>query len=136
MPSIVYQKDKRSGSTYAYRSTSFRDPDTGRPRSRREYLGRVDPATGEIVPKAGPGRRNRSKVGEPQTHSDAGEVLRALRYRDDEVARLEGEVERLSGIVGELRERNALLESAIGAVAADIAGLAPALEPQVHGLKS
>ena len=125
MPSIVYQTDKRSGSTYAYRSTSFRDPDTGRPRSRREYLGRVDPATGEIVPKAGGGRRNRSKVGEPEARADAGEVLRALRYRDDELARLEGEVARLSGLVGELRERNALLESAIGAVAADIAGLAP-----------
>jgi hypothetical protein len=125
MPSIVYQTDKRSGSTYAYRSTSFRDPDTGRPRSRREYLGRVDPATGEIVPKAGGGRRNRSKVGEPEERADAGEVLRALRYRDDELARLEGEVARLSGLVGELRERNALLESAIGAVAADIAGLAP-----------
>ena len=125
MPSIVYQTDKRSGSTYAYRSTSFRDPDTGRPRSRREYLGRVDPATGEIVPKAGGGRRNRSKVGEPEARADAGEVLRALRYRDDELARLEGEVARLSGLVGELRERNALLESVIGAVAADIAGLAP-----------
>ena len=127
MPSIVYQTDKRSGSTYAYRSTSFRDPDTGRPRSRREYLGRVDPATGEIVPKAGGGRRNRSKVGEPEARADAGEVLRALRYRDDELARLEAEVERLSGLVAELRERNALLESAIGAVAADIAGLAPAM---------
>ena len=64
-------------------------------------------------------------MGEPEARADAGEVLRALRYRDDELARLEGEVARLSGLVGELRERNALLESAIGAVAADIAGLAP-----------
>ena len=56
--SIVYQTDRRSGSTYAYRSEPTRDPKTGRPSQRRTYLGRVDPETGEIVPKAAPGRRN------------------------------------------------------------------------------
>lgn len=123
MPSIVYQKDSRSGSTYAYRSTSYRDLETGRPRSKKEYLGCVDPTTGKIIPKAGPGRRNRAKLDEPEAQLNEDELLHAFKYRDDELARLQGEVERLSGIVEELRERNARLEAAIGAVAADIAGL-------------
>ena len=51
MSCIVYHRDPKSGSTYAYRSESYRDPATGKPRNRKEYLGRVDPETGEIVPK-------------------------------------------------------------------------------------
>ena len=48
---------------YAYRSESYRDPVTKQPKSRRTYLGRVDPVTNEIIPKAEKGRRNRIPVG-------------------------------------------------------------------------
>lgn len=107
VPSIVYQTDKRSGSTYAYRSTSYRDPETGRPRSKREYLGRVDPATGEIVPKAAAGRRNRSKVGELPAEPSLADKM---KDRDDELEALRTEVV-------SLRQRVAELEAALGGVA-------------------
>jgi len=141
MPSIVYQKDSRSGSTYAYSSTSFRDPQTGRPRTKKEYLGRVDPETGKIVPKARKGRRNRTKLGEPATRVNEAELLLALRYRDDELERLEAEVERLSAFsddadrlqalereVEQLRERNALLEAALRSLIKAIASASEAAE--------
>lgn len=118
MSSIVYQHDKRSGSTYAYRSTSFRDPQTGRPRCRREYLGRLDPATGEIVPKAGPGRRNRSRLGGEEA------AAQARAARDSEAL---AEVERLNRVVRVLRERNETLESAVDSMHAAVAAAAEAL---------
>lgn len=60
MPTIIYKTDKKTGNVFAYRSTSYRDPVTKRPRSRQEYLGRVDPVTGDILPKGTDGKRNRS----------------------------------------------------------------------------
>ena len=66
MACIVYRVDKKIGTKYAYRSESYRDPVTKMPKSRRTYLGRVDPETGAIVPKAQEGKRNRSKLGVDQ----------------------------------------------------------------------
>jgi transposase len=47
---IIFQKDKRVGITYAYENEAFRDKAKQQPRSRRKLIGKVDPATGEIVP--------------------------------------------------------------------------------------
>lgn len=58
MPAIVYQKDKRSGITYAYQSISFWDKEKKQSRAHRTLIGRVDNITGEIVPTDG---RNRKK---------------------------------------------------------------------------
>ena len=59
MAAIVYQKDKRSGITYAYESISFWDKEKKQSRARRTLIGRVDNITGEIVPTDG---RNRKKT--------------------------------------------------------------------------
>ena len=119
MSSIVYQHDKRSGTTYAYRSTSFRDPDTGKPRSRREYLGRVDPDTGEIVPKAAPGSRNRSRLGGEEAASQS---------RAAQEAEVREEIERLRSELSALRERNARLESALSAMMGALVAAGDALD--------
>ncbi|MDF1618814.1 IS1634 family transposase, partial [Petrocella sp. FN5] len=55
-----YQKDKRSGITYAYESISHWDKEKKQSRSKRKLIGRVDDATGEIVPTDGRGRKNKS----------------------------------------------------------------------------
>lgn len=49
MSCIVYQIDKKSGAKYAYESISYWDKEKKQPRSKRKYLGRVDPETGEII---------------------------------------------------------------------------------------
>lgn len=49
MSCIVYQTDKRTGIKYAYESVSYWDKDKKQPKSKRKYLGRVDPQTGEIL---------------------------------------------------------------------------------------
>ena len=45
MSCIVYLTNKKTNTKYAYRSESYRDPETKKPKSRRTYLGRVDPVT-------------------------------------------------------------------------------------------
>ena len=57
MASIVYQKDKRSGITYAYRSESYWDKEKKQSRAKRKLIGRLDKETGEIVPTDGRGRK-------------------------------------------------------------------------------
>ncbi len=52
MASIVFQKDKRSGITYAYESVS-----------KRTLIGRVDDRTGEIVPTDGRNRKKKAEEG-------------------------------------------------------------------------
>ena len=49
MSSIVFVTDKQ-GRRYAYRSFSYWDKEKKAPRSRKEYLGRVD-EQGNIIPK-------------------------------------------------------------------------------------
>ena len=63
MAFTVYQTNKKTGMVYAYRQEAYRDPETKRPKSRRTYLGRVDPVTHEIVEKETDGKRNRKKLG-------------------------------------------------------------------------
>ena len=62
MSCIVYITNKKTNTKYAYRSESYRDPVTKQPKSRRTYLGRVDPETNEIIPKATNGKRNRTPI--------------------------------------------------------------------------
>lgn len=49
MSCIVYQVDKKTGTKFAYESVSYWDKEKKQPRSKRRYLGKVDPATGEII---------------------------------------------------------------------------------------
>lgn len=52
MSCIVYQTDKKTGVKYAYESVSYWDKDKRQPRSKRKYIGKVDPETGEIITKS------------------------------------------------------------------------------------
>ena len=110
--SIVYQRNK-NGSVYAYRSESYRSPTTGKPTSRREYLGRVDPETGEIVPK----RSRRGSATEPVA-PEAPSVPEAADTRVAELEarnrELEARVEELVGILTELRAMSAAFDATIG----------------------
>ena len=54
---ITYNKDKRSGLTYAYETTYVWDKEKKQSRSKRTLIGRVDETTGEIVPTDGRGRK-------------------------------------------------------------------------------
>ena len=48
--SIVKMKNKKTGVTYVYESTSYWDKEKRQPRNKRRLIGKLDPSTGEIVP--------------------------------------------------------------------------------------
>ncbi len=86
MSCIIYQTNKKTGIKYAYKSESYRDPVTKKPRSKRTYLGRVDPITDEIIPKAETGKRNRAAISDTsipdnvrEELSDRNETIRILQ---------------------------------------------------------
>lgn len=54
---ITYNRDKRSGKTYAYETTYTWDKGKKQSRSKRTLIGRLDGETGEIVPTAVRGRK-------------------------------------------------------------------------------
>ena len=61
MPAIVRQTNKNTGITYVYESVSYWDKAKKQSRAKRVCIGKVDPATGEIVPT-----RKRKAKAEPE----------------------------------------------------------------------
>ena len=59
---IVYQKDKRSGITYAYESQAWWDKEKKQSRSKRILIGRLDVATGKIIPTDGRCRKDKDSL--------------------------------------------------------------------------
>lgn len=59
MTAIVYQKNKATGVTYAYESTSYWDKEKQQSRAKRKCIGKLDPVTGEIVPNVKPNSDSR-----------------------------------------------------------------------------
>ena len=99
---IVYQKDKRSGITYAYENKAYWDKEKKVSRSKRTLIGRVDEATGEIVPTDGRGKKRSPYQKVEKTKRD--EIMDRIRPMGiselrKEVIRLETELTGLkSGI--------------------------------------
>ncbi|MEE3394015.1 MAG: hypothetical protein VZR23_10170 [Lachnospiraceae bacterium] len=96
MSCIVYQTDKKTGAKYAYESVSYWDAEKQQPRSKRKYIGRVDPETGEIIT----GRRKRRSDIETAALSNDQDDTKAsvqsiapdlLREKDAEIAALRRE---------------------------------------------
>ena len=105
MACIVYQIDKKTGTKFAYESTSYWDKEKKQPRSKRRYLGKVDPETGEIIPSR--------SVDAPikLAEADAAEIIRlrtVVGEKEKEIAelnrKLAAETEKNQKLVLRLRE--------------------------------
>lgn len=87
---IVYQKDKRSGITYAYESRAYWDKEKKQSRAKRTLIGRVDPGTGEIVPTDGRMRKARERAAEPDYKALYEQALARIAELESEIAELRG----------------------------------------------
>ena len=108
MSFTVYQTNKKTGVVYAYLQTAYRDPVTGRPKSKRTYLGRVDPVTKKVVPKGTDGRRNRSKLGTQTILDEDRELSTKGICNQEEVDLIKSQrllIEKLSAENNRLREK-------------------------------
>ena len=102
MPSIVYQTDKKTGIKYAYESTSYWDKEKKQPRSRRKYLGKVDPETGEIIPCKKDD--NPIRISE----ADATEIVRLrtrLTEKENKIRLLEDELQKAKAVLEDQTNR-------------------------------
>lgn len=95
MSSIVYQTNKTTGSVYAYEAESYRDPVTKKPKSRRKYLGRVDPITKKIIPKAEDGKRNRSKSADENSYLP-DDIILEIKNQKEQIRQLQLQVAELT----------------------------------------
>ena len=100
MASIVYQTDKKTGIKYAYESTSYWDKEKKQPRSKRKYIGKVDPETGEIIPCR--------KETAPISSEDATEIIRlrtTVAEQEKEITLLEAELQKIKMALDEQTNR-------------------------------
>lgn len=92
MSCIVYQIDKKTGTKYAYESESYWDSAKQQPRSRRKYLGKVDPLTGDII--QGRKKKTSAESGiKPDEHQASAEssYLALLQEKDRMISLLKSE---------------------------------------------
>ena len=98
MSCIVYQTNKKTGITYAYESISYWDKEKKQPRSKRQYIGRVDNETGEIIPK-----------------QDKKNNLQAKAFSSKELDKLISETEEKNRLIESLSEDNKRLKAQLAA---------------------
>jgi len=102
--SFVKLKDKKSGFIYVYESESYWDKEKKQPRNRRTLIGKLDEATGQIVPTRKKGQKNNSIPDTP----DVAELKEQLAEKEKTIADLNAELETLrkekADFVAQLKE--------------------------------
>lgn len=88
MSCIVYQTNHKTGAKYAYESASYWDKDKQQPRSKRKYIGKVDPVTNEIIRK--------KTSGEHSVHNDSTDT--------SGLPSLQEKIKGQDAVIAELRE--------------------------------
>ena len=116
MSFIAHYHNKRSGVTYCYRVTSYRDPVTGKPKSHRVLIGKLD-ESGEMVPTQKRGRPRKAD-------EDAvlgSDIVKALETKEveslkRELLRLKEERQSFLDQIDSLKAENRSLRKAISSV--------------------
>lgn len=94
MSSIVYQTNPSTGVKYAYESISYWDKEKKAPRSKRKYIGRVDPETGEII--KGTRKRKNSAASDEADSGNSRMLQDELEKKDAEIAGLKKQLEEMT----------------------------------------
>lgn len=90
--SVIKHKDKRTGITYVYESESYWDKEKQQPRSKRTLIGKIDDATGEIVPTDGRGKKRAEKKNEEKDNTAlCSELEQQLKEKDLIISQLTAE---------------------------------------------
>ncbi len=117
MSSIVYWTNKANGRTYAYRSESYWDKEKKQPRSKRTYLGRVDPETGEIIKGE---RKTKTATRELLEREPADVDNEAIRTLMEKVRCQEEELTVKQKQIQELEARLQKAQTAVSALASTV----------------
>lgn len=91
---IVKVHNKARNVTYVYESVSYWDKEKKQPRSHRKLIGRIDPATGDVVPT---GRWTKTDTS-AMSHSDTDykvlyeQAIATIAQKDVLIAELRGQL--------------------------------------------
>lgn len=105
--SLVKSRDNRTGITYVYESESYWDKEKKQPRAKRKLIGKLDEATGEIVPTDGRRRKRKSPEKETDTvvkhvADDLPDYEEQIRQKDIRIAQLTEENQQIKARLREL----------------------------------
>ena len=117
---IITQYHKDTDTTYVYESTSYWDAEKGQSRSKRKVIGKIDPATGEIVPTGKRGRKKKNP--EPERSEELAKMISLYEKAKADAAALKVENTRLSNEVSDLTKQNRKLLAALTKVQSIAAG--------------
>lgn len=118
MSCIVYQTNHKTGIKYAYESVSYWDKDKGQPRSKRKYIGRVDPETGEII----------QKKDAPSHSGDKGKAL------SSEIASLREKLKEKDKMIAGLREEIKEKDAAYKKLSSSVKKVMKAISSEFEGM--
>lgn len=117
MASIIKKLNKQTGVTYVYESESYWDKEKKQPRSRRKLIGKIDDATGEIIPTGGRGVRKKENLTDvsavPADRELAvlcQEQAQQLRQKETEILSLKKQILELTLTVKEYQRRLSKIE--------------------------
>ena len=112
---IIQQYNKASNTTYVYKSESYWVPELGQSRSKRKLLGKLDPATGEIVPcgKRGPKKKESKDNGEQIPASDYTKLREQYEQLQAETTALRLSLNEMEKEVSDLRKQNQRMKNII-----------------------
>jgi len=97
MACIVFQTNKQTGIKYAYESISYWDKDKKQARSKRKYIGRVDPETGEIITS----EHKKSRTADTGQNGDDASAL-IISKLQEELAEKDSQIDMLRNELGNL----------------------------------
>ena len=97
---IIHQHDKRSGITYVYESFSYWDKEKKMTRAKRKLIGRLDPATNEIIPTDGRNRKDKEKketIKEIDYKLEYEKLLKQVKSQEVLIDSLKKQIKELKG---------------------------------------
>ena len=114
---IIKQYHKDTDTTYVYDSVSYWDAEKGQSRSKRKLLGKLDPATGEIIPTGQRGRKKKECPVEDPEQVEAKVTAVTAGYLE-KIQQQELTIRQQQAQITELSKRIAQMEDMISKAAA------------------
>jgi len=109
---IVKSYNKKQDVTYVYEQTTYTDPETGRKSLKRHVIGRIDPATGEVVPT----RKRDGSSGRTLTDAVDSEYKGIVEKQKLELKQKEKEIVKLNADLKESKKTIRKLEDKLKSI--------------------
>ena len=114
---IIKQYHKDTDTTYVYDSVSYWDAEKGQSRSKRKLLGKLDPASGELIPTGQRGRKKKERSAEDPEQVEAKVAAATAGYLE-KIQQQELTIRQQQAQITELSKRIAQMEDMISKAAA------------------